>query len=171
MSERLSLPIRCLWLLLRFCLCSWVGAAVLFVVSVVREVTTPFEMTVKNQLVALRFPVFYVFGFSLLSIGLLSALALCLLQKVRRKSLSMIAVLCGLSLLCMLFDYRRVYLPLEAMVLSKDFVIPPEFFSFHQWSKWVNLVTALLSLAAAMISVWEPHDRQDGSDSSASTKT
>ena len=37
----------------------------LFVISVVREVTTPFETLVKNQLVALRFPVFYVFGFTL----------------------------------------------------------------------------------------------------------
>jgi len=128
---------------------------VLFVVSVVREVTTPFEMVVKNQLVTLRFPVFYAFGFVLLGLAFAMSLALSLLQDRRLKALGAIAVLSGLSLLVMLFDYLRVYVPLEAMVLSPQHVIPPEFFSLHQWSKWVNLVTATLSLIAAMISVWD----------------
>ncbi len=153
MSVQTSTICRCLSAVLRFSLCAWVGAAVLFVVSVVREVTTPFEMLVKNQLVALRFPVFYAFGFVLLGTAFASAIALILLKARRPKMLRGIAVLSGLSLLLMLFDYRCVYLPLEAMVLSKDYVIPPDFFSFHQWSKWVNLVTALMSVVAAGLSV------------------
>lgn len=159
MSNRHSTLFRGLWLLLRFSLCSWVGAAVLFVVSVVREVTTPFEMAVKNQLVALRFPVFYAFGFTLLGMAFAISLVLSLLQDRRLKALGAIAVLSGLSLLVMLFDYRRVYLPLEEMVLSPKHVIPPDFFSLHQWSKWVNLVTATLSLIAAVISVWDTPER------------
>lgn len=125
----------------------------LFVISVVREVTTPFETLVKNQLVALRFPVFYVFGFTLVGLGLVTSLALTQCQPRRVRALRWIAGLCGVSLALMLFDYLRVYRPLEEMVLSPKYVIPPEFFSIHQWSKWLNLVTALLCLTAAMISV------------------
>lgn len=155
MTRQRSFVIRSLWIVLRMALCAWVGAATLFVVSVVREVTTPFEMIVKNQLVALRFPVFYCFGFTLLGAGLGCSVVLACLQSRRFKALAWIATLCGLSLLLMLYDYCCVYRPLEVMVLSPKYVIPPEFFGFHQWSKWLNLVTALLCLIAGLISADE----------------
>ena len=111
-----------------------------------------------RSLVALRFPVFYLFGFTLVGVGLATSLLLTRCQSRRLRALRWIAGLCGASLALMLFDYLRVYRPLEEMVLSPKFVIPPEFFSIHQWSKWLNLITALLCLTAAGISVCDQPD-------------
>ena len=53
--------------LARLLLSAWFGAAVLFVVIGVREVTHPgFDSMVRDQLAVLRFPAYYVCGFGCL---------------------------------------------------------------------------------------------------------
>ena len=56
--------------LARFCLSAWIGAATLFVIVGVTEVTRGnFNSTTKDILVAVRFPAFYVCGVTLVSLG------------------------------------------------------------------------------------------------------
>lgn len=149
--------VRLLWIVLRFTLSAWVGAATLFVVTGVREVTSPlFDATTKNQLAALRFPAFYAFGFTLVLLGFISGVLLRFLQSDRRHSLSIIIALCVAALATMVFDYLHVYLPLDDLMAKPDARELPEFQQLHEWSKYVNFASLLLILSAACISVAEP---------------
>lgn len=66
-----------LLVLLRFCLCAWVGAATLFVITGIREVTSlKFEPVIKNHLAAIRFPAYYFIGFLLVGLSFLCAVAI-----------------------------------------------------------------------------------------------
>jgi len=56
----------------------------------------------------------------------------------------------------MTYDYLRIYLPLEAMMLRKDGIFPGEFHGLHEWSKNINAVSATTCLVAALLSVVEP---------------
>lgn len=150
---------RCLWISMRFCLCAWLGAASLFVVTGVLEVMSPgIDQPTKNLLVTLRFPPYYLFGFSLVGIGTLSSILLrCSGQNSPyRRRLTTIAAFGVVTLLVMTFDYLRIYLPLEAMMLRKDGRFPAEFHGLHEWSKNINAVSASTCLIAALLSVIEP---------------
>ncbi len=150
---------RCLWIVMRFCLCAWLGAAALFVVAGIIEVTSPgIDQPTKNLLVTLRFPPYYLFGFSLVGIGTLSGLILRLSSKEApsRKRLTCIVVSGVVTLLIMAFDYIRIYSPLEAMMLRPDGIFPAEFHGLHEWSKNINAVSAATCLVAAILSVVEP---------------
>jgi hypothetical protein len=49
----------------------WVGAAMLFVITAVREVRHPgFDSATKDTLALLRFPVYYAFAFVVVSLAL-----------------------------------------------------------------------------------------------------
>lgn len=150
---------RCLWIAMRFCLCAWLGAASLFVVAGVLEVMSPeIDQPTKNLLVTLRFPPYYLFGFSLVGIGTLSSILLrCSKQNAAcHRRLTIVAVFGVLTLLIMTYDYLQIYLPLEAMMLRKDGVFPSEFHGLHEWSKNINAVSATTCLVAALLSVVEP---------------
>ena len=70
---------RLLWIVLRFSLCSWVGAAVLFVVTGVLQVQTPsFDAAIKNHLAVIRFPAYYIFGFTHVGVATVAVLGLLL---------------------------------------------------------------------------------------------
>lgn len=147
---------RWLWLLLRFSLAAWIGAATLFVVTGVREVTSPlFESLTKNQLAALRFPSYYLFGFVLISVAVASAVGL-VLTKAGSGRLKLATGLIAAALVVMIVDYRAVYLPLEAMMLIPDAAKPPEFRQYHEWSKQINFLSLGLCLAAVIPAFLEP---------------
>ncbi len=149
--------VRLLLIVLRFALSAWVGAATLFVVTGVREVTSPlFDASTKNQLAALRFPAFYAFGFTLVLVGLASSVFLWLLQTDRRLALGVIGVLCVMALATMAFDYLHVYLPLDDLMAKPDARELPEFQELHEWSKYVNFASLLLILIASGIANLEP---------------
>jgi len=60
--------------LCRFCLCSWLGAAALFVTAGVAEIkSNQFDAETVNQLVAARFPHYYNFGFTLVGLSCATA--------------------------------------------------------------------------------------------------
>jgi hypothetical protein len=150
---------RCLWIAMRFCLCAWLGAAALFVVAGVREVMSPgIDQPTKNLLVTLRFPPYYLFGFSLVGIGTLSSILLRFSKQnaSSHRRLTIIAAFGVLTLLIMTYDYLQIYLPLEAMMLRDDGIFPGEFRSLHEWSKNINAVSATTCLVAALLSVVEP---------------
>jgi hypothetical protein len=142
-------------LLSRCCFPAWVGAAVLFVVNAVAQVTFPgFDSTLRNQLVLLRFPAYYAFGFGLVGTGLAS-LAIGGLGRLLRPRVWRWAVSCAsAALVLMLVDYLFVYLPLEAMITPPTAPRPANFTTLHRLSTGINAVHVGLSALAAVLVNW-----------------
>ena len=138
------------WGLARFCLPAWIGAAVLFVWVGVREVTTPeFTSEIKDRLVTLRFPSYYMTGATLLS----CAGAGCLIALTSRYSRRAVLVPLLLVLIAsglMAYDYLSIYSPLAALVTPPGKPRTMEFLSLHQWSMRINTVHLALCLVAAL---------------------
>lgn len=152
-----------LWTVLRFSLCSWVGAATLFVVTGVREVTmTDFDAATKNVLAVTRFPAYYVFGFTLVAISVASALGLILSNPQARRRKLVLLALVSFSLIVMGLDYQFIYQPLEAMMLEPEGRLDPEFFTYHQWSKYVNCISVGTCLIASFVAACPLAVRTDG---------
>lgn len=158
---------RLLWILLRFSLCAWIGAAALFVVTGIREVTSDlFEPATKNQLAALRFPAFYVFGFTLVGIGTVASGILSLNRDDFRKRVVTIFVLSTIVLAIMVGDYFWIYTPLDELMAQPDARSNPDFAKYHALSKWINFASLSLCAFAAMLSV---ADRQPSTPASIGT--
>ena len=144
---------RFLWTVLRFSLCAWVGAATLFVVTGVREVTmSEFDAATKNILAATRFPAYYAFGFTLVAVAAISALGLILADNEMRRRKIVVLALSVFSLVVMVLDHQFIYLPLEVMMLEPEGRLDPEFFTYHQWSKYINCVSVGACLIASFVS-------------------
>ena len=144
---------RFLWTVLRFSLCAWVGAATLFVVTGVREVTmTDFDAVTKNVLAATRFPAYYAFGFTLVVVSASSALGLILINKEARRRKIAVLSLSVFSLVVMYLDHQFIYQPLEIMMLEPEGRMDPEFFTYHQWSKYIICISVGACLIASFVS-------------------
>lgn len=124
----------------RLAVTAWIGAALLFVMVGIREVTSPdFTSEVKDRLVLLRFPMFYLMGFTLITIG---SLATAVVPLVREHGIIRWWVVRGLllvALLGMAFDYFLVYRPLAALITPPGKVRTAEFEVLHQRSENINL--------------------------------
>jgi len=143
---------RLLWTILRFCLSAWVGAAALFVVTGIREVTsTEFDAITKNHLALLRFPAYYAAGFGLMSLATVASLGLVVRHCPPARRIRVIAALCLTAVIVMVADRLWVYAPLETMMLDEAARVNPDFRTYHQWSKWINLLSVGMSLAAAVL--------------------
>lgn len=139
----------------RLALSAWIGAAVLFVVVGVAEVTSPlFTSTVKDQLAVLRFPLFYAAGFSLVTLAF--CLTACCPWPAGYGSARRWAVpaLLALALVGMLADYQWVYLPLERLVTPPGQVRTQEFVTLHKRSSQVNTINLAFCLIAASLLNW-----------------
>ena len=144
---------RFLWTVLRFSLCAWVGAATLFVVTGVREVTmTDFDAATKNLLAVTRFPAYYAFGFTLVVVAAIACAGLILIDSESRRRKITILSLILLALVVMCVDHRFIYQPLEAMMLDPEGRLDPNFFTYHQWSKYINCVSVGSCLVASFVS-------------------
>lgn len=142
--------IRTALTLARFLLSAWFGAAALFVLIGVREITHPgFDSVVRDQLVLLRFPPYYVCGFGCLA-GAVLSLGVCLMCGLRRRLASTALVLAATALGVMAYDYAYVYKPLEAMISPPGKARSAEFRQRHEWSKSLNAVQVGCVLAAAI---------------------
>ncbi len=141
--------------LARFCSSAWIGAATLFVIVGVREVTQGgFDAATKDTLVALRFPIFYFVGAILVGASLLGT---CLAVgnpelSGRRRAMAFISLVAVLG--AMAGDYIWIYKPLEAMVLPPGQAKPSTFVQYHEASKYVNLVSLTFCLIAAVALNW-----------------
>ena len=141
--------------LARFCLSAWIGAATLFVIVGVREVTRAnFDSTTKDVLVAVRFPAFYVCGATLVSLGLLGtwfAGNSALFPRNRRISTLVLLVI---VLFVMALDYFSIYLPLVQMVTPPGQPKPARFVAYHSASKWINLIGLIFCFVATALVNW-----------------
>jgi hypothetical protein len=148
-------------LMARFCAAAWIGAAALFVVNGVQEVTSPtFESSTKDQLALIRFPAYYAFGFALVVGALLTTLC------AGRKSLgsirhAMIAVLLAASLGLMTYDWFAVYSPLRNMLDPPGQARNDDFKSLHVRSMSLNTTHVGLAFFAALALCW-PRGTESG---------
>jgi hypothetical protein len=141
--------------LARFCTSAWIGAATLFVIVGVKEVTRAgFDSATKDALVAVRFPAYYVCGAVLICVGWLGtwvASHSANFPKLRRISS---LLLLSLVLSLMFADYIWIYQPLLQMVTPPGQAKPASFMTLHEASKWMNLVELMLCLVAATLLNW-----------------
>ena len=140
--------------LARFSSAAWVGAATLFVVVAVGQVTSrQFESEVTDRLAALRFPPYYVFGFTLVGTSLAGTLIGGSLLGCRgRQVTAAISLLVALGL--MTADYIAIYQPLIRMITPPGSERPPEFERYHQFSEIINTVGLAFVLGAAFLLNW-----------------
>ena len=146
---------RCGLFLARFCASAWIGAASLFVVVGITEVTRGgFDSTTKDQLVAIRFPAFYLFGATLVGIAWVgTCLAGSSAQLPARRRMVVVCLL-TITLVVMAVDYFGVYLPLLQMVSPPGRTKTSEFELYHQASKWINLASLLICLMGTVLLNW-----------------
>lgn len=138
-------------LLARILVSAWLGAAFLFVVVTVREVTSPaLPSDVKNVLIALRFPAYYLMGAVALTLSLLGTqLARHGLLSRKRRFWSTTLLLTALIFLAV--DYFTIYSPLVEMIKPTDVARPAEFDGYHQANWIVNLLEWVLVWGAAIM--------------------
>ncbi|MEW4530736.1 hypothetical protein [Maioricimonas sp. JC845] len=137
----------------RFCLSAWVGAAALFVVNGIRQVTSPeLDSYTKDLLISLRFDPYYVFGFSLVGAGLvLGLIASPLFSRARTILFTLLLIA---SLVLMGIDYVRVYRPLLEMITPPGQARPAGFRDLHHMSELINTIHVGLAFVAALTFSW-----------------
>ncbi|GIX05511.1 MAG: hypothetical protein KatS3mg114_1380 [Planctomycetaceae bacterium] len=142
-------------LLARWCSAAWVGAAVLFVLVSLREVTYPeFSSSTKDHLALLRFPVYYLTGAALLGLSTLTAFWARKHPEMSRLR-SWIALGClGGGLGVMLVDYLFVYQPLSDMIRPPGHPRTEWFATLHSWSLRLNALQVLLCWMASWVLSW-----------------
>ena len=141
--------------LARFCITAWIGAAALFVIVGITEVTqSGFDSTTKDRLVSVRFPAFYACGATLVSAGWLGAFAardpISFPSNRRIVTLAILAIV----LVTMLADYFWIYQALLKMVTPPGQAKPSSFRDYHEASKWINLAGLVLCLVASVLVNW-----------------
>jgi hypothetical protein len=162
---------------------AWVGAATLFVVTALREVTYPeFDSTTKDRLALLRFPAYYAFGFSLVGLAFAGAIFGARSNSTARTPrdvrpgderevtstpptsgtwrLRAAIGMLGLVLLLMLADFFVVYRPMAEMITPPGRAHPAEFRAYHRKSVWLNTADVGLCAFAALLLCW-PDCRRD----------
>lgn len=155
---------RCLLATLRFLVPAWVGAAGLFVVVGVLEITSPqFDSFVRDSLVAIRFPAYYVAGAGMLSLALLAGVALSVSAGSSRR-IQIGTVLVLIALIVMIVDYVWIFSPLLEMVTPPGKARGPEFEPYHRASESINSLMVLLSVVAAGLFCW-PMPQEPGQPS------
>ncbi|WP_298867698.1 hypothetical protein [uncultured Gimesia sp.] len=138
--------------LIRFCLSAWVGAAVIFVITGVQDVTFKhFDSLVRDQLISLHFPVYYTIAWVLLVGSILGCLGIRKIKEISRFRSNLIFCLVLIILGLSLIDYFWIYTPLESMITPPGSPRPAEFRSYHQASKYINSLNILLTVVAAIL--------------------
>ena len=139
----------------RFCSSAWLGAATLFVIVGIREVTHGgFEAATKDTLVAIRFPAYYLTGAILVGASWLGTYLAAKHTELtsRRRTVALFSLLAVLAVMAL--DYRFVYQPLLAMVTPPGVEKASAFTQYHQASKYVNLLGLTLCLIASIALNW-----------------
>lgn len=131
---------------------AWIGAASLFVAVGVREVThAAFDSTIRDQLVLLRFPLFYGAGAGLLSLAWLAWTWRLVAASARtRRSVIGFASL-TLALMLMAIDHTTIYSPLAAMIDPPGKPRTPRFEELHRASMRINSAGLMCALTAAVL--------------------
>jgi hypothetical protein len=145
----------------RLTLAAWIGAAALFVATSIREVRPrqsgfdfEFDSATRDRLVALRFPLYYRYGFVLVGTGFLCGLLAWGHPALGRWRPRIALVLLAIALLAMAADYAWVYQPLTRMIDPPGGTKPAEFTQYHNLSKWTNEGQVTLVLVATVLLSW-----------------
>ena len=138
------------FVLSRFLIAAWVGAAALFVVtSIAEQQSSDFDSIVKNQLALIRFPYYYLFGFIMVG-GSLGALLFTERKQYWIRWWISVGLL-SLTLTVMLIDYFAIYMPIQGMIADPTAAKTDEFIKYHNYSKNINMLHVTLSLISAFI--------------------
>jgi len=134
----------------------WVGAAMLFVITAVREVRHPgFDSATKDTLALLRFPVYYAFGFVVVLAALAgTVIALIKRKKGERRRIVVASWLLGLVLVLMVVDFVAIYLPIVGMITPVGRAHPAEFAGYHRASIAINVCDVTVCGIAAVLLCW-----------------
>lgn len=139
----------------KFCISAWVGAAVLFVVVGILEVTRGgFDSATKDSLVIIRFPAFYVFGFTLITAAWIGIFVAGCTNEVCAKKRGILLGLLSVVLILMVVDYIWIYRPLAQMVTPPGQSKPANFTAYHEASKWINLAGLFVCSLAVWLLNW-----------------
>jgi hypothetical protein len=148
--------------LARFCLSAWIGAATLFVIVGVTEVTRgQFDLKTKDVLVAIRFPAFYTCGVTLVTLGVLGTWVAGNSTVFTRKRRISTLVLLVIVLSSMAVDYFSIYQPLLQMVTPPGQPKTSRFVTYHSASKWINLMGLFVCLIATVLVNWPAYPTRD----------
>ncbi|MAT16832.1 MAG: hypothetical protein CMJ46_16355 [Planctomyces sp.] len=138
------------FVLSRFLICAWVGAAILFVITSVAEQTSDnFNDVVKDQLALIRFPYYYLVGFIMVG-GSLASLALTERGQFRVRWWLSIGLLSA-ALAIMLIDYFAIYMPLQNIITPAGQPRNEEFERYHTYSEYVNTLHVGIAFIVAML--------------------
>ena len=141
--------------LARFCTAAWIGAATLFVIVGIREVTFEgFDMRTRDMLVAVRFPAFYACGSLLVCVAWLGTVVARSSGLIAKRQATIALGLLSGVLLLMALDYLWIFQPLLKLVNPPGTAKTNAFVQYHQASKWINLAGLTLSIAAAACVSW-----------------
>lgn len=140
---------------LRFVLAMWVGAAVLYVITSVAEQMSPnFDLRIRDQLAAIRFPLYYRFGFGChMACAIAGMLAWRTAPPNRRSTFLPVLVLVIASGVMITLDHKMVYQPLEAIIQPAGQPRTAEFERLHTLSKRVNMVHVMVMAFAGIIAM------------------
>ena len=146
----------------RFCTSAWIGAATLFVIVGVTEITRGgFDTVTKDMLVSVRFPAYYLSGATLICCGWLGGFFAGHSTAFPRSRRISVLILLTLVLGIMAVDYVLIYLTLLRMVVPPGQAKPSSFIQYHEASKWINLAGLTLCLAAATLLQWPTSPRSE----------
>jgi len=138
----------------RFSAGAWVGGAVLFVITSVAEQVHPrFDSAIRDQLAAIRFPLYYLYCWCCLGLHV-SASLLCVLltRSQRRHRCAAAAGLASAALLIAIADHQLVYKPLLKLITPPGKPRTQEFDRLHSASRLVNqLHVGLAAIAGILI--------------------
>lgn len=138
------------FVLSRFLISAWVGAAILFVITSVAEQThDDFNDNVRDQLALIRFPYYYLVGFIMVG-GSLAALAFTERHQFRIRWWLSIGLLSA-TLALMLIDYFAIYMPLQNIITPPGQPRTDEFTRYHTYSEYANTLHVGISLVVAML--------------------
>ncbi|HSG70419.1 MAG TPA: hypothetical protein VLA12_08385 [Planctomycetaceae bacterium] len=147
-------------MLARFCLCAWFGAATLFVVTAIAEVSHPtFDSATRDELAKLRFPQYYTFGFTLVCLGLVFGWVARKHPVLGERRMKVFFALTIVALLMMVADYFWIYSALVSMLALS--ARPANFHSYHKASMYINSASLALVLVSSLLISWSGR-RADG---------
>ncbi len=124
----------------------------LFVLVTVVEIRSGmFETLLLDQIVLMRFPLFYLFTFLTIPAGYLCFLTYRLTTCSSRRvdNLLLLLLTVGLFLFCL--DYFLVYQAMRDMLHPLGSPRPQSFRFYHQLTEWLNTFVLLFHLTAACL--------------------
>ena len=134
----------------RLAISFWVGAALIFVVTSIQEVSSDeINSEIRSILAAMRFPTYYLFGFFLVGFSFLTGSFLKNYDRIRKIRWWFYMGLLSIVLIVMVVDYIWIFRPLLEMVILTEQARSAKFRTYHELTKYINLFNLLLCLVAA----------------------